>query len=98
MTRRSSNLRLHPWDELQINASDAAARGIEDGSRIRLRSRFGEAHAIARVTDEVSAGVVFLSFHDPATSANAVTSEVRDRVTDCPEYKLTAVEVEPSES
>jgi formate dehydrogenase major subunit len=98
MTRRSSNLRLHPGDELQIHTSDAAARRVEDGSRVRLRSHWGEAQAIARVTDEVPPGVVFLSFHDPTTSANAVTSEVRDRKTNCPEYKLTAVEVEPTES
>jgi formate dehydrogenase major subunit len=97
MTRRSSNLRLRPSDELQINPVDAASKGITDGARVRLRSRFGEAHAIARVTDDVSAGTVFLSFHDPATAANAVTSDVRDRMTDCPEYKLTAVEVETSE-
>lgn len=96
MTRRSSNLRLHPSDELQIHPSDAASRGVTDGMRVRLRSRFGEAHATARVTNEVSPGVVFLSFHDPATAANAVTGDVRDRLTDCPEYKLTAVEVEPN--
>ncbi len=94
MTRRSPNLRLHPSDELQIHPNDAALRGIQDGARVRLRSSSGEARAIARVTDEVSPGVLFLSFHDPATSTNALTSEVRDRLTDCPEYKLTAVEVE----
>ncbi len=97
MTRRSPNLRLRPTDELEIHPQDAAARGIEDGARVRLRSRFGQAHATARVTDRVSPGVVFLSFHDPATAANAVTSDIRDRLTDCPEYKLTAVEVEASE-
>ena len=98
MTRRSSNLRLRPTDELEIHPRDAAARGIEDGARVRLRSRFGQAHATARVTDRVSPGVVFLSFHDPATAANAVTSDTRDRLTDCPEYKLTAVEVELGEA
>ncbi len=97
MTRRSSNLRLRPSDELEIHPRDAAARSIGDGARVRLRSRFGEAHATARVTDRVSPGVVFLSFHDPATSTNALTSDVRDRLTDCPEYKLTAIEVEPGE-
>jgi predicted molibdopterin-dependent oxidoreductase YjgC len=97
MTRRSANLKLHPADELQIHPNDAASRGITDGARVRVRSQFGQAHAIASVTDEVSPGVVFLSFHDPATAANAVTSEVRDRKTDCPEYKLTPVEVETVE-
>lgn len=97
MTRRSSNLRLRPSDELEIHPRDAAARGIEDGARVRLRSRFGEAHVTARVTAEVAPGVVFLSFHNPETHANAVTSDVRDRLTDCPEYKLTAVEVETNE-
>jgi len=97
MTRRSPNLRLRPTDELEIHPRDAAARGIKDGARVRLRSVSGEAHATARLTDRVSPGVVFLSFHDPATTANSVTGDVRDRLTDCPEYKLTAVEVEPSE-
>jgi formate dehydrogenase major subunit len=98
MTRRSSNLQLHPFDELQIHPHDAASRGITDGARVRLRSQSGEAHATARVTNEVSPGVLFLSFHDPATAANAVTGDVRDRMTDCPEYKLTAVDVEISET
>jgi formate dehydrogenase major subunit len=97
MTRRSSNLRLHPRDELQIHPTDAAARGIANGARVLLRSSFGEAHASARVTDEVAPGIVFLSFHDPATGTNALTSEVRDRITDCPEYKLTGVQVEPDD-
>ena len=97
MTRRSSNLRLRPTDELEIHPRDAAARGIKDGARVRLRSASGEAHATARLTDRVSPGVVFLSFHDPATTANSVTGDIRDRLTDCPEYKLTAVEVETSE-
>lgn len=94
MTRRSPNLILRPTDELEINPRDAAARGIKDGDKVVLRSETGEAHAVTRVTDRVSPGVVFLSFHDPATSANAVTSEVRDRATACPEYKLTAVDIE----
>jgi formate dehydrogenase alpha subunit len=93
MTRRTPNLTLAPRDELEIHPADAAARGIEDGARVAVASAHGEARAVARVTDRVARGVLFLSFHFPETGTNAVTGEVRDRVTGCPEYKVTAVEV-----
>ena len=48
---------------------------------------------MARVTERVAPGVLFLSFHFPETGTNAVTGQVRDRLTGCPEYKVTAVEV-----
>ena len=93
MTRRTPNLALAPSDALEIHPADAAARGIEDGARVTVTSAFGEAHAVARVTERVAPGVLFLSFHFPETATNAVTGPVRDRVTGCPEYKVTAVEV-----
>jgi predicted molibdopterin-dependent oxidoreductase YjgC len=93
MTRRTPNLALSAADRLEIHPRDAAARGIADGDRVIVRSARGEARAPARVTDRVAPGAVFLSFHFPETGTNAVTSEVRDRISGCPEYKVTAVEV-----
>ncbi len=93
MTRRTGNVELVSGDALEIHPEDARARGIADGDAVTVASAHGEAHARARVTERVARGVVFLSFHFPGTTTNAVTGEVRDRVTDCPEYKLTAVEV-----
>jgi len=93
MTRRTPNLVLAPADALEIHPADAVARGIGDGDRVAVVSARGEARAVARVTERVAPGVLFLSFHFPETEANAVTGDVRDRLTGCPEYKVTSVEV-----
>jgi formate dehydrogenase major subunit len=39
------------------------------------------------------AGVVYTTFHYPVTGANVVTTENSDWATNCPEYKVTAVQV-----
>ena len=96
MTRRSDNLKLVGADALEIHPADAAARGVADGDWVTLTSAHGEARARARVTTRVAPGVVFLSFHFPETGTNALTGEVRDRLSGCPEYKVTAVEVRRS--
>jgi formate dehydrogenase alpha subunit len=93
-TRRTPNLELHSHDALEIHPSDAAPRGIATGDRVRIRSAQGEAQAVARVTEGVLRGTLFLSFHFPDTGTNAVTGDVVDRMTGCPEYKISAVEVE----
>jgi len=97
MTRRSGALRLVCADFLQIHPDDARARGVADGDAVMIASSFGEAAAVAAVTDVVPPGTLFLSFHFPETGTNAVTSDVVDRLTDCPEYKVTAVEVRRAE-
>ena len=93
MTRRTPNVSLVTRDWLEIHPSDAAARGIAPDDRVRITSAQGTAHACARVTDTVAPGTLFLTFHFPGTEANAVTTDIRDRVSGCPEYKLTGVEV-----
>jgi len=93
MTRRSGSLRLKAEDALEIHPADAAARGIADGDPVAIASAHGEARARARITTRVPAGVLFLSFHFPETGANQLPGGVRDRISGCPEYKVTAVEV-----
>ena len=95
MTRRTSNVDLQPEDVLEIAASDARARGIHDGDSVRIVSRTGEVSATAKVSDRMKAGTVFLTFHFPETKTNALIGDVRDRMTGCPEYKITAVDVRP---
>ncbi|MFM1982942.1 MAG: hypothetical protein RJB22_1661, partial [Pseudomonadota bacterium] len=41
-------------------------------------------------------GVVYTTFHHPLTQANVVTTDYSDWATNCPEYKVTAVQVTPS--
>ena len=95
-TRRTANSMWHPEDVLEIHPHDAEDRGIRDGDYVKLASRTGETTLRARITDRVAPGVVYTTFHHPATQANVVTTEYSDWATNCPEYKVTAVQVSPS--
>ena len=79
-----------------IHPHDAENRGIQEGAWIRLASRSGETTLRATITDRVSPGVVYTTFHHPDTQANVVTTDYSDWATNCPEYKVTAVQVAPS--
>jgi formate dehydrogenase major subunit len=95
-TRRTDNVVWHQEDLLEIHPHDAEQRGIKDGDWVRLASRTGETTLHAKVTERVAPGVVYTTFHHPATQANVVTSDYSDWATNCPEYKVTAVQVTPS--
>jgi formate dehydrogenase major subunit len=95
-TRRTANSIWHEEDLLEIHPVDAEDRGIRDGDWVRLASRAGETSLRARITDRVAPGVVYTTFHHPDTQANVVTTEHSDWATNCPEYKVTAVQVSPS--
>ncbi len=95
-TRRTGNTVWHGEDLLEIHPSDAENRGIQTGDWVRLASRTGATTLRADVTDRVAPGVVYTTFHHPATQANVVTTEFSDWATNCPEYKVTAVQVAPS--
>jgi formate dehydrogenase major subunit len=95
-TRRTENVVWHQEDLLEINPIDAENRGVNDGDWVRLASRTGETTLRVTVTDRVAPGVVYTTFHHPATQANVVTTEFSDWATNCPEYKVTAVQITPS--
>jgi formate dehydrogenase major subunit len=95
-TRRTANVIWHEEDRLEIHPADAEDRGLKEGDWARLASRSGETTLRVMVTDRVAPGVVYTTFHHPATQANVVTSEYSDWATNCPEYKVTAVQVSPS--
>jgi formate dehydrogenase major subunit len=92
-TRRTANVAWHAEDVLEIHPHDAEVRGISDGDRVSLASRVGETSLRARIADRMPVGVVYTTFHHPVTGANVVTTEHSDWATNCPEYKVTAVEV-----
>jgi formate dehydrogenase major subunit len=91
MTRRTANLELVPTERLEVNPLDAAGLGVASGDRVRVTSRRGAIDVVADVTDRVAAGEVFCAFHFPDAPANVLTSDASDEVTECPEYKVTAV-------
>ncbi|ODM41682.1 formate dehydrogenase subunit alpha [Cereibacter johrii] len=95
-TRRTANSVWHPEDVLEIHPHDAEVRGVAEGDWVRLASRAGETTLRARLTDRVSPGVVYTTFHHPTTQANVITTDFSDWATNCPEYKVTAVQVAPS--
>ncbi|WP_346296381.1 formate dehydrogenase subunit alpha [Rhodopseudomonas sp. P1] len=95
-TRRTANTVWHDEDRLEIHPHDAEQRGVRDGDWVRLASRAGETTLRALITDRVAPGVVYTTFHHPDTQANVVTTEYSDWATNCPEYKVTAVQVAPS--
>ena len=95
-TRRTDNTVWHAEDLLEIHPHDAENRGIADGGWIKLASRSGETTLRVTITDRVSPGVVYTTFHHPDTQANVVTTDYSDWATNCPEYKVTAVQVAPS--
>jgi formate dehydrogenase major subunit len=92
-TRRTENIAWHPEDRLEIHPHDAENRGIRDGDWVSLRSRAGETTLRALITERVAPGVVYTTFHHPATQANVITTDYSDWATNCPEYKVTAVQV-----
>jgi formate dehydrogenase major subunit len=92
-TRRTSNNVWHPEDVLEIHPSDADLRGISTGDLVDLTSRVGSTTLRALVSERMPAGVVYTTFHHPVTGANVVTTENSDWATNCPEYKVTAVQV-----
>ena len=92
-TRRTNNVAWHQEDVLELHPHDAEHRGIVDGDLVVLRSRKGETTLRAKLTDRMQPGVVYTTFHHPESGANVVTTENSDWATNCPEYKVTAVQV-----
>ena len=95
-TRRTANVVWHSEDVLEIHPHDAETRGVKEGDWVKLASRSGETALRAQITDRVSPGVVYTTFHHPTTQANVITTDYSDWATNCPEYKVTAVQVMPS--
>ncbi|MBX8812908.1 formate dehydrogenase subunit alpha [Ochrobactrum sp. MR34] len=95
-TRRTENVAWHAEDRLEIHPHDAEVRGLRDGDWVKIASRSGETTLRALVTDRVTPGVVYTTFHHPTTQANVVTTDFSDWATNCPEYKVTAVQISAS--
>ncbi len=92
-TRRTKNSIWHGEDVLEIHPHDADIRGISEGDLVSLGSRIGATTIRAVLSDRMPQGVVYTTFHHPESGANVVTTELSDWATNCPEYKVTAVQV-----
>ncbi len=94
-TRRTENSQWHSEDRLEIHPHDAEDRGIREGDWVGVESRAGQTVLRATVTEKVQPGVVYTTFHFPESGANVITTDNSDWATNCPEYKVTAVQVMP---
>lgn len=92
-TRRTANTVWHPEDILELHPVDAEDRGIRDGDWVGVQSRAGETVLRAKISERMQPGVAYTTFHWPGSGANVVTTENSDWATNCPEYKVTAVQV-----
>jgi formate dehydrogenase alpha subunit len=95
-TRRTENIQWLEQDVLEIHPADAELRGVHEGDLVAVASRMGEITLPAHISERVAPGVVYTTFHHPDTGTNVVTTELSDWATNCPEYKVTAVEVRPA--
>jgi formate dehydrogenase major subunit len=94
-TRRTENVQWHSEDRLEVHPHDAEERGIRQDDWVGIESRAGQTVLRASITDRVQAGVVYTTFHFPESGANVITTNNSDWATNCPEYKVTAVQVMP---
>jgi formate dehydrogenase major subunit len=94
-TRRTPNNQWHEEDRLDIHPHDAQERNIREGDWVGIQSRAGQTVLRAHVTERIQPGVVYTTFHFPESGANVITTDSSDWATNCPEYKVTAVQVMP---
>ena len=94
-TRRTENVHWHNEDLLEIHPHDAEDRGIKTNTLVGIESRAGHTVLRALVTERMQPGVVYTTFHFPESGANVITTDNSDWATNCPEYKVTAVQVMP---
>ena len=100
-TRRTKNITWHDEDQIEIHPHDANDRGVKEGDWVGINSRAGDTVLRAKITDRVQPGVIYTTFHHPVSGANVITTDNSDWATNCPEFKVTAVQVtkvsQPSE-
>lgn len=93
-TRRTDNQRWHQEDVLELHPHDAEERGVKEGDWLGISSRAGRTVLRALISERMQPGVVYTTFHHPGSGANVITTNNSDWATNCPEYKVTAVQVE----
>ncbi len=82
----------------EISPDDATALGIADGEVARLVSRRGSLEAEAHYSGRVYPGLVWMALHFAQAKVNWLLHDVGDPLIGTPEYKVSAVRVEPLRS
>ena len=94
MTYRVKGIRQETPDTfLEISPELAAERGIEDGSYLEVKSRYGWVRVRAIVTDRVQGKQLYMAMNTLEYPVNRLTSSHTDRATHTPAYKEAAVQI-----
>ncbi|RZB31608.1 MAG: formate dehydrogenase (coenzyme F420) alpha subunit [Desulfobacteraceae bacterium Eth-SRB2] len=95
MTRRTKGLNNElPNGFAEVNREDARELGIEDGDPVLLKSRRGEIKTVARVTDDIRPGLIFMPWHFSECAPNILTGPTAGPPSKMPEFKFCAVSIE----
>ena len=92
-TRRTANAVWHEEDVLEIHPFDAEQRGVRDGDLVALQAAPARFRCAPRSPSACSRASSTRPSIIPSTGANVVTTDNSDWATNCPEYKVTAVQV-----
>jgi assimilatory nitrate reductase catalytic subunit len=97
-TRRVAELSaVAPESFVEVHPDTAARAGLADGDWARVVSRRGAAEARVRCVPSMRLDTVFLPFHfGGEQAANLVTNPALDPISRMPEFKVSAVRLEPA--
>ncbi len=97
MTMRTQGLnQLSPECFVEISANDANALGLDTGARVNVCSRRGRITAKLKVSSKAVDGTIFIPFHFAKAAANKLTNAQMDPTAKIPEFKVCAINIEPS--
>ena len=94
MTRRTRSTQIESEDLLLINPEDAQLKNLGDMDKVKISSARGSTNIRVKISDQVNPGILSSTFHFPEVMINRITSDVMDTETDCPEFKVVAVDIE----
>lgn len=97
-TRRVAELtEAEPHAYVEVHPDTAARNGLREGQWARLTSRRGSTTAQVRTHPQARLDTVFLPFHYAgAQAANNLTNPALDPTSRMPEFKISAVRLEPA--
>ncbi|MGX9354769.1 formate dehydrogenase subunit alpha [Roseobacteraceae bacterium S113] len=97
MTRRASVLDgLEPEANCSLHPSTLRKLGVDPGGMVRLTTKRGQIEIMARADRAVAPDMVFLPFAYVEAAANILTNPAIDPFGKIPEFKFSAVKVEPA--
>ena len=94
MTRKSAAInQISPTGYVEIHRDDAERLQINSGDRVEVMTRRGHVTTVAKVTNDIEKGWLFMPFHFAEGPANMLTIDTLDPIAKIPEYKVCAAQI-----